>query len=55
MTNRILVSEADENHINSYQVAIKFAGNNLFKSNMIYPQYIDACIEREKNILLDLH
>lgn len=48
MTNRILVSEADENHINSYQVAIKFAGHNLFKSNMIYPQYIDACIEREK-------
>ena len=48
MKNRILVSEAKNESLNSYQDAIKVTGQQFINEKMILPQYVDACIDREK-------
>lgn len=48
MIKRILVYEDCTGQINSYQDAIKLAGKQFVKQGMVVPEYINACVDREK-------
>lgn len=49
MIDRILVYEDCTGQINSYQEAIKLAGKQFVKQKMVVPEYINACVDREKD------
>lgn len=46
MSIKIIVSDASDN-VETYQDAINLAGQKLVEQNIINPEYITACIERE--------
>lgn len=49
MINKILVSEDVAGQVSSYQEAIKLTGEKFIQQKMVTPEYIKACISREKD------
>lgn len=48
MNIAILVNSADET-INTYQQAVRIAGQALLERNYVKPEFIEACIKRESD------